>query len=61
MNNLHERKNKGICRICGAVKVKDSKPEFMASGTICVDCYYKHVEPDNKSFSKKEQQNLFNN
>lgn len=46
MNN----KKQDICRICGAVKVKGSKPDFMASGRICVDCYYKIVEPNNPNW-----------
>lgn len=37
---------KGICRICGAIHIKDSQPDFMASGKICANCYYKHTEPN---------------
>lgn len=50
MNNTHIRKNKGICRVCGAIRIKGFNPEFIASGCICVDCYYKTVEPNNPIF-----------
>ena len=39
--------SKGICRECGAIRIKGSKPLFMASGKICCDCYYKIIEPNN--------------
>jgi len=56
MGGRSVKPEKGICRVCGLVR-KKGETAFMASGTICVDCYeewQKQLEEPHGSLFKRQ-------